>query len=76
MGVNKAPPRLSSDPKAEVGLLQEMESGSGLGTVLTPLESIGTAFGSVIAGGRGKTCAPEVTCTTRFRACRYEGRVL
>ena len=85
MGVSKAPPRLSSLPSVEVagvfaGFPQETESRSTVFVLLDeeggcPFERMVRDEGSGIAGGRGKTCAPDVTWTTRSRACRYEGRV-
>ena len=76
MGVRRAPPRLSSEPRScveglELGVLQEMERGSLPRLVSdVPLERTVREDGSGIAGGRGKTCAPDVTCTTLSKACR------
>jgi hypothetical protein len=68
IGVNSAPPRLSSEPKDEaegfeVGFPQEMERGSSLPVVVNevPFERTVRDEGSGIAGGRGKVCAPDVT---------------
>ena len=76
IGVSNAPPRLSSDPRLEAegfeaGFPQEMERGSFPAAVSeVPFERTVREEGSGIAGGRGKVCAPDVTCTTRSRACR------
>jgi hypothetical protein len=72
MGVRSAPPRLSSLPRPAVtvavaGLPHDTERGSTPGA-LVPLESTAADEGSGIAGGRGKMCAPDVTCTTRSTA--------
>jgi hypothetical protein len=77
MGVSNAPPRLSSDPKVDaVGMLEglphDMFRGS---TPEVPLERTLREEGSGTAGGRGNVCAPDVTCTTRSRAWRYDGKV-
>jgi hypothetical protein len=68
IGVNSAPPRLSSEPKDEAegfeaGFPQEMERGSSLPVVVNevPFERTVRDEGSGIAGGRGKVCAPDVT---------------
>ena len=70
MGVNNAPPRLSSDPSAgaidAAGFPHEMLRGSTLLDV--PFERRLREEGSGIAGGSGNVCAPDVTCTTRSRA--------
>ncbi len=77
MGVNSAPPRLSSDPKDEAdgfeaGFPQDMDRGSIFPDVESedPFERTVRDEGSGIAGGSGKVCAPDVTCTTRSRACK------
>ena len=72
IGVSRAPPRLSSLPRpaaagAVVGFPHDTESGSTPGAFV-PLERIAADEGSGIAGGRGKMCAPDVTCTTRSTA--------
>lgn len=76
IGVSSAPPRLSSLPNPPcapaafiVGFAHDMLSGSAPeGSV--PFERTLAADGSGIAGGKGKTFAEEVTCTTRSRAWR------
>jgi hypothetical protein len=74
IGVSRAPPRLSSLPRlaaagAVAGLPHDTERGSTPGA-LVPLERTVADEGSGIAGGRGKMCDPDVTCTTLSTACR------
>lgn len=54
-----------------MGLPQEVERGS-----IAPFERTDAADGSGIAGGKGNTCEPELTWTTRSTAWRYEDTVL
>lgn len=75
IGVNNAPPKLSSEPRLEAdGLLagfpQDIESGSLPAVREVPFDKMVREDGSGIAGGRGKVCAPDVTCTTRSKAWR------
>lgn len=60
MGVRRAPPRDSSDPRPfcsePVGLPHETEVGS-----TPPFERTLALEGSGMAGGRGNTCAPDDT---------------
>lgn len=71
IGVSNAPPRLSSEPSAEAtdaaGFPHDTLRGS---TVDVPFERRLRDDGSGMAGGKGKVCAPDVTCTTRSRAWR------
>ena len=74
IGVRRAPPRLSSLPRpagagAVAGLPHDIDRGS-TPVALVPLERTAAEDGSGIAGGRGKRCAPDVTCTTLSTACR------
>jgi hypothetical protein len=78
MGVSKAPPRASSLPKpaaagAVAGLAHDTESGS-MPELVAPFESTAADEKSGIAGGRGKTGAPDVTCTTLSTPCKYAVR--
>ena len=75
MGVRRAPPRLSSEPrppfwKLEVALPHDTDRGF----MLPPFDRTAALERSGIAGGRGKVFAPDVTWTTRSTACKYEGR--
>lgn len=72
IGVSNAPPKLSSEPRptwwgaTDARLPQDTENGS----TPAPLERTTALVGSGTAGGSGKMCAPDVTCTTRSTACR------
>lgn len=69
IGVNKAPPRLSSDPKLactpEVAFPHDTAKGSAF-----PFERTVALEGSGIAGGSGNVLALEETCTTLSTACK------
>jgi hypothetical protein len=47
-----------------------MDKGSFPEVSEVPFERTVREEGSGMAGGRGKVCAPDVTWTTRSRACR------
>lgn len=74
IGVRRAPPRDSSEPRLAWGVVDgvphDTDKGSG-----EPFERTVEDEGSGIAGGSGKMCAPEETWMTRSTAWRYEGRV-
>lgn len=71
IGVRRAPPRDSSEPGpvrgVVAGLPHDIDKGSAP-LARTPFERTVAAEGSGIAGGSGKMCAPDETCTTRSRA--------
>jgi len=76
IGVRSAPPKLSSEPSpfcgGPAGLPHDIIDGSA-----PPFDRTAAALeGSGTAGGKGKVWAPDVTCTTRSTAWRYELRVL
>ena len=73
IGVSSAPPKLSSEPRDGCGVVAALPHDTERGSApeaKVPFERTVADEGSGIAGGRGKTCAPDVTWTTRSRAWR------